>query len=224
MTILVVKITGKAFDSGADVLAKYIKALRELSEKNKVVVVTGGGNIARRYIGLARDLGVVSNYWLDEVGIAVSRLNSYLLIAAMGDKAYPKPVEGLGELLRALGSHQIVFSGGLIPGQSTASVAIEAAEAVGARRVYYFSAIGYVYDKDPLRYSDAKPFQVIMASELKNILEQRLLPGEYALIDEKALDLALRSGIEIQLIPYESPEKIWEALSGKNPGTLIVPR
>lgn len=223
MKALVLKITGKAFDAGSSLVRKYVGVIQKLLEEYKLVVVAGGGEAARKYISLARDIGVRSNYWLDMIGIYASRLNALLLISYFQGRAYPKPVESPQEALEAITKCDLVVSGGLIPAQSTASVALELAEALGAGELYYFSAIGYVYDKDPRKYSDAKPFKEIRASELKSVLQQRMLPGEYALIDEKALDIAIRSGIRIQLIPFEEPERIFDALRGENPGTLIKP-
>ncbi|MEM0225139.1 MAG: UMP kinase, partial [Desulfurococcaceae archaeon] len=68
------------------------------------------------------------------------------------------------------------------------------------------------------------PFSIITASELKSILEQRILPGEYALIDTKALDIAIRSKIEIQILNYKEPGQIFKAIRGENPGTIIIPK
>jgi len=220
---LVVKITGKVFDEDVMLISRYIELLRSLIDNYRVVAVTGGGNTARRYISMARSIGVSSNYWLDTIGIWVSRLNSLLMIPLLQPHAYPKPATSLEEVIEALSSHRIVVMGGLIPGQSTASTAIEVAEAVGAGRLYYFSAVGYVYDKDPMKYPNATQLREVNASTLKKILEQKQLPGEYALIDEKALDLAMRSNIVIQLINYREPEKLIDALKGANPGSVIYP-
>ncbi|MEL9909211.1 MAG: UMP kinase [Desulfurococcus sp.] len=221
--VLVLKITGKAFDEGSTLISRYVKLLKSMVSEYRLVVITGGGNIARKYISDARSLGVSSNYWLDLIGIWVSRLNSLLIASSLQPYAYPKPAVSLEEVLEALSSHRVVAMGGLIPGQSTASTAIEVVEAVGAEKLYYFSAVGYVYDRDPAKYPDAKPLREINASLLKKILEQKQLPGEYALIDEKALDLAIRSKILVQLISYREPEKLLDALRGENPGSLIHP-
>ena len=55
----------------------------------EIFVVVGGGKTARDYIGIARGLGV-SEAMCDEVGIEVTRLNAKLLIAALGEHAYPE--------------------------------------------------------------------------------------------------------------------------------------
>lgn len=224
MNYLVLKITGKAFSASPQLLRRYVNVIKSLLDARRLVVVTGGGAFAREYIEIAKAVGVESNYWLDLIGIAASRLNSILLISALGSHAYPRPPESIEEVVKATGCYKLVVVGGLIPGQSTASVLLQVAEALGTRRVYYYSAIGKVYDKDPTKYPDAKPLSVITARELKHLLDQKAVPGEYALIDANALEISMRSGIEIQLLDYKEPEQIHHALEGENPGTVIIPR
>jgi uridylate kinase len=222
-TPLVIKITGKAFEDLA-LIEKFVRVLENLLQEYRVITVVGGGGIARRYIEAARALKVKSNYWLDLIGIWASRLNGLLLISALSGYAHPSIPTSLEEALTALKYSKLVVMGGLIPGQSTAATLLEVAEAVGAEKVYYYSAVGQVYDKDPLKHPNAKPLKVVMASELKALLEQKILPGEYALIDEKALDIAIRSKIEIYILNYREPEQIFSALRGENPGSLILPK
>jgi len=221
--IHVVKLTGKIFDE-PELVKQYLSIFREIvGSGEKLVVVSGGGFIARRYIDYMKKLGVDSNYLLDMVGIHASRLNSYLIIYPLREYAYPKPAETLEELMKAIQFSKIVVLGGLIPGQSTAAVALEAAEAIGVHRVIDISAVDHVYDKNPLTHPDAKPFKEIKASDLINILKQEILPGEYALIDIHALMLAIRSKIVIQTTYYKEPEQLKQALRGENPGTTIYP-
>ncbi len=223
MEFTVLKITGKAFANG-DLLSKYVSVIKELSKSRRVVVVTGGGETARKYIELARSTGVNSNYWLDEIGIWISRLNALVLIGALSPLAAPAPPQTLEEVVKSALLYPITVTGGLIPGQSTASVLLQVAEALGVKKVYYFSAVGKVYTKDPTKHPDAKPLNEVTASELKKIVEQKTLPGDYALIDAQALELAVRSNIEVQVLDYKNPESIFEALKGKNPGTRILPK
>ncbi|MEM0030883.1 MAG: UMP kinase [Desulfurococcaceae archaeon] len=223
LNTITLKITGKAFDDPS-LVKNYIDVFAELLEKYKLLVVTGGGQSARRYIEIAEKIGIESNYWLDLIGIWASRINGLMLISALSNYAYPSTPSSIEEALVALKHSKLVVMGGLIPGQSTASVLLQMAEAIGTRRVFYYSAIGKVYSKDPNKYPDAAPFSIITASELKSILEQRILPGEYALIDTKALDIAIRSKIEIQILNYKEPGQIFKAIRGENPGTIIIPK
>lgn len=221
--VLTIKLTGKAFDDDVSILQKHVAIYRELSQKYKLIIVAGGGNLARQYIGKARELGVSSNYWLDIIGINSARLNALLLVSALYPRAYPRILRNVEEIPEALQVAGIVVLGGLIPGQSTAAVAVEAAEAAGSSILIDFSAIDKVYDKDPKIYPDAEPIEKIEASKLLEILKQENLPGQYELIDKRSLELAMRSKIAIYMTHYRKPENIYEILSGKNPGTVIIP-
>nr|WP_245521924.1 UMP kinase [Staphylothermus hellenicus] len=221
--MLVIKITGKLFDTDASLIKGYVEIFKDLSRKYKLAIITGGGGLARKYIGYAREIGVSSNYWLDMIGIRSAQLNAYLLISSLYPKAYPEPVNNLEELLRIINNYEIAVLGGLIPGQSTASVALEVAEALGVNKVIDYSAIDKVYDKDPVKYPDAKPYNKISITKLREILRQKQLPGEYALIDLRALDIAERSKITIIITHYKKPETIYDILRGENPGTIIYP-
>lgn len=220
--VLTIKLTGKAFDD-TSILRKHLAIYRELSQRYKLVIVAGGGSLARQYIGKARELGVLSNYWLDVIGINSARLNALLLVSALYPRAFPRILRNIEEIVEALQVADIMVLGGLIPGQSTVAVAVEAAEATGSRILVDFSAIDKVYDKDPRIYPDAKPIEEIKASKLLEILQQENLPGQYELIDKHSLELAMRSKITIYMTHYKMPENIYKILSGKNPGTVIVP-
>jgi len=221
-SVVVVKLTGKLFDDSAK-LKNYVELFRKLVEKYKFAIIVGGGNRAREAINLAKSVGVSSNYWLDVIGIAASQLNAYILIAGLTPHAYHKPVESLAELLQAVKTSSVAVIGGLIPGQSTAAVAVEVAEALGVDTVIDLAVVDYVYDKDPVKHPDAKMYKEIPASQLKRLLEQSILPGEYALIDVRALEMAMRSGIKIYIAHYKNPENLVKILSGENPGTVIYP-
>ncbi|WP_440058946.1 UMP kinase [Thermogladius sp. 4427co] len=220
--IIVVKITGKAFDE-PDILAKFVNTVREIARENKVVVVAGGGRVARDSISLAVKLGVSSNYWLDEIGIGASRLNALVLAAALQPLSYPGVPTSIRGVLEAVNASSIVVLGGLIPGQSTASVMLEVAEALGVSEVYDLSVADYIYDKDPRTSPDAKPLKIIRVSELAGMLKASQIPGDYALIDLRALDIASRSGIIIKIASYKDPGNLLEMIRGGNPGSMIIP-
>ncbi len=221
----VVKITGKAFNEiNAGLMDRYRAVLKGLVEKGfRVVVVTGGGRLARDYIGVARSLGVDSNYWLDTIGIAVSRLNALLLNTILKPYTPPKIPVTLEQVLDYTSIYKIVVLGGLIPGQSTAAVAMEVAEAIGADKVFYMSAIDHVYTKDPLKHPDAKPLEKITIDELEKLLETKSLPGQYWLLDRQSIEIIKRSKITVHLTHYSKPENITLFLENKNPGTIITP-
>ncbi|MET1159371.1 MAG: UMP kinase [Thermoprotei archaeon] len=223
MSKLVIKLTGKLFDE-VELVKKYVELLKNLLKEYKIAVITGGGYLARKYIEFAKSIGVSSHYWLDYLGIEAARLNGYLLVTALQPYAYPRVATSLHEVIDAFNRYSCVVTGGLIPGQSTAAVAVEVAEAIGAGEVIDLAAVDGVYNKDPRKYSDAKKYSEINASELMKILEQEVLPGEYALIDLRALKLAIRSRIVVKIAYYRDPNNLLKVIKGENPGTIIYPR
>ena len=77
-------------------LKKLAKLLISQSKRNKLFIVVGGGKLARKYIDYARELGADESF-LDEIGIASTRLNARLLIAALKGHAYPKVAHDIDE-------------------------------------------------------------------------------------------------------------------------------
>ncbi len=221
--ILIIKLTGKAFNN-AEIIKSHIDTYKGIiGQGYKIAIIAGGGEIARRYIDIARRAGLQSNYWLDMLGIMASRLNAYLLQSLLRPMSYPRVPAGLEEVVEGLDRYPVIVIGGLIPGQSTASVAVEVAEALGSQIVVDYSVIGMVYDRDPAKYPDAKPIKEISAKELIELLEQSSEPGHYEFFDKKALTLAVRSRIKIYVTSYKEPGSIWTILSNGNPGTIIYP-
>ncbi len=73
----VLKLGGFAFpgEPGKLLVEEYVKLLKELAGEYHLVVVTGGGSVARTYIKAARAMRVPESL-CDQIGILVSRLNA----------------------------------------------------------------------------------------------------------------------------------------------------
>jgi len=221
---VVIKITGKFFDNyNPELASRLVSIIRRIAGEYRIAIVTGGGNLARLYINRAKNTGVTNNYSLDMIGIAVSRLNALLIAEALYPLAPEKIPRTPWETRGLIAQHKVVVLGGYIPGQSTAAVAIETAEAIGSDKVIDLSAIDKVYDKDPRKHPDANPLSRVKASELLNLMEQKILPGNYQLLDRHAIDIMIRSKITVYITHYSRPENILDILSGGNPGTIITP-
>ncbi len=110
---LTLKLTGKLFES--DELVDVLKAVKDMSEKEDLAVVTGGGGLARRYIAVGRSLGPNEGY-LDLLGIESSRMNALLVALYLdGYKGVPRSLE---EFVSVWSFKRPVVAGGFQPGQS----------------------------------------------------------------------------------------------------------
>lgn len=220
----VLKLGGFAFDPELTTgkIERYADIIRRFSRKNQLVVVTGGGVTARKYIAAARKLGA-SETFCDQIGIYVSRLNAQLFARALGDAAFPEIPDRLETLPTSAMSGLVVVLGGLQPGQSTNAVAALAAEAINADLLISATDVEGVYTADPHKYPRAKKLDRVTPEDLMRILSSEgVWAGEYALMDPIAIRIIRRSKIPVTVIDGRDPLNLEKVLRSKNVGTRIV--
>ena len=223
---MVIKIGGHVFASQLDpkTVKEYSELLRKLRrEHHKIVVVVGGGEEARRYIKVAKKIGV-SEFVCDVLGIEVSRLNARLLIAGLGEDAYPEPPRTFEDMLKAFEANKVVVMGGLQPGQSTNAVGILVAEAIEADLFVNATDVDGVYTSNPKEDPKAKKLDVVKTDELLALISrERLEAGGYTLFDPIAIRIVERSGILTRIVNGKKPVNIERAIMGEAVGTLVKP-
>jgi uridylate kinase len=200
----------------------YAEVLRDLTDEHEIFVVVGGGKTARDYIGIARDLGV-SEAMCDEVGIEVTRLNAKLLIAALGEYAYPEVPHNFREALQFASSNNIVVMGGTEPAHSTDAVGSILAEFVGAELLINATSVDGLYNKDPNKYSDAEMFKEVKPSKMMDLMSTKdIKAGTYEFFDKTAIQIIKRSSIKTVILNGGNANNIKTAINGRI-GTIIVP-
>jgi uridylate kinase len=201
---------------------QYSDALTNLTNYVQPIVITGGGSIARLYINFARKLGL-DEASLDLLGIAISRTNAKLLIASLGNYAYPDVPQSLDEVGRFVESNKIIVSGGLHPGQSTNATSALIAEKTGASEFINATDVNGIYDSDPRKNNNAQLFDKIQVNKLLNmLLNESSMAGEYDLLDIVALKVIERSKIKTKVI-LSDPTNIINTIKGMNYiGTELV--
>jgi uridylate kinase len=224
MSRVVVKLSGSIFDLDADtvVMREYADLFRGLLDDGiQTIIIAGGGKEARRYIEYARMLNADESN-LDELGIAVSRLNARLLIHAIGDHAYPLVPTSLEEMSVYVTSRKVVVSGGLHPGQSTNATAALIAERVRASMFINATDVDGIYTADPGKYKEAKLIKRISVKELLTMLmDGKFDAGTYELMDIVALKVIERSRIPVRVIKATAGN-IRSVVNGESIGTEIT--
>lgn len=209
-------------ERGVEPYLRYAKILRELRRRgHQIVVVCGGGRIAREYISMARGIGAHSNIQ-DRLGVLATHINALLLIAALGDDADPRIHRRADEVRRHING-KILVGGGHLPGSSTDYRVVLFARAMGADLIVNATDYGGVFDRDPSRYPDAKKYESLTFDQLEEIIKSRFrqAPGDYGLFDLKATKLAKRLGIPVVFIDGSDPEEIIRAVEGGHGGTVV---
>ncbi|MEM3713325.1 MAG: UMP kinase [Nitrososphaeria archaeon] len=229
MEKIVIRIGGHLIFSSDEINVVKLKEISDVLKKaynegKKVIVVVGGGDYARRYINAAGLLRA-SEFEKDYLAILITRVNAFLVILALGEIAHQHIPTNINEILSISSSTQkIIVCGGLIPGQSTMSVAALLAEAIKADMLINVTNVEGVYTFDPKRRPDAKFLKRVSTTELKEILsKQGINAGEYELIEQQAINIVERSKIPLRIINGNNVENIIDAIYGKDVGTLVIP-
>lgn len=221
---IVIKLSGSIFgqDTNEGMIRAYADMLSSINNEIQPVVISGGGKIARHYIGLARALGS-DEANLDIMGIDVSRLNAKLLLTALQGKAYPKIPKNLEEVVLAAESGKIVITGGLHPGQSTNATSALIAEIVNASKFLNATDVDGIYDSDPNINRDAKLLKRITIQQCMKLLEnESSMAGTYDLMDIVALKVIERSKIPTRILRSEISNIRNAVTSNNEVGTEII--
>jgi len=203
---IVIKIGGSLlFTDNNKVEINKIAEFCEIFKSNKasgtIVVVCGGGSIAREYIDAVRSFKG-SESLSDIFGIEVSRINSKLLITSFQDYAYPQVPKSMEELSLALLFKKIIVMGGLQPGQSTTSVALEVSEFIGAKELVILTDVKGIFNEDPKKFNNAQLIKHLTYEQLEKLIlklhdDKQAAAGEYRIFDFVSLQILKRSNIRV---------------------------
>jgi len=229
---IVIKIGGSLlFTENSKINPKKIIEFRDIIKENpdyeNLVIVCGGGKIAREYINAVRSFQG-NEALCDSFGIEISRINSKLIIAAWGD-AYPQVPKTIEKLSLAILFKNPIIMGGLQPGQSTTSVALEVAEYIGADQLVILTDVDGIYDKDPKKFDDAKLIKNMSYDDLQELIfnfsgDKQAAAGEYRIFDTVSLQILKRSTINVIVMSgkdFNEFKKLWNGEKDIE-GTIIT--
>ncbi len=203
----------------ADILERIAKA-----EGRPAIAVIGGGMTARTYIRAARQLGA-DEATLDDLGIAVTRINARVLLAALKDPA-PRVPESLDDAIILARGFPVVAMGGTHPGHTTDAVAAFIAEKTHAKRLVIATNVDGVYESDPKKNPDAKRLPRLTGDELVAITSGgRMEAGSAGVVDPMASKIIARSGVECAIVDGRDLKNLEAALLGSPDfhGSLVTP-
>lgn len=208
-------------------IAEFCNIIKEKINFDTFVIVCGGGVLARKYIDYVRAIGG-NEALCDAFGIEISRINSKLIIASLGNFAYPQVPKSIEELSIAQLFKKIIVMGGLQPGQSTTSVTIEVAEYINAKDLIILTDVDGIYDKDPRKFEDAKLFKKLTYKELQELFlnlsgDNQAAAGEYRMFDAVSLQILKRSKIKALITSGKNLSEFKKIWNGERDiiGTII---
>ncbi|MCL5008538.1 MAG: UMP kinase [Candidatus Marsarchaeota archaeon] len=218
MDTVCISLGGSIISKHDGVNVDYIRKLKVLLKdysKSKFIIVVGGGYASRLYIDSSRQI-IKNNSVLDEIGIAITRINALILKDLISDlDVYPNVITSIDELRSAINTNRIAIMGGLVPGISTDSVATMSAEIVGSKILINVSSSSYVYDMPPDR-DGAKKLKSLNHAKLIEIasLWDTREAGSNFVFDLMASKLARRGNIEVRFV-NDDTEQLKNAIEGR---------
>ncbi len=215
--------TGEAIDGR--VLKNISSELKEVHEMGvQIGLVVGGGNIFR---GLAGEKRGVDRTTGDFMGMLSTVVNGLAFMDFLEKLGVPVRVQSalpmhevaepfiLRKAIRHLEKRRLViFVGGTgNPYFSTDTAAALRASEIGADIMMKATKVDGIYDKDPIKYKDAKKYHEI---SFIDALKQRL-----NVMDSTAFSLCLDNKMPILIFNMSKAGSIKKAVVGKKIGSLV---
>ena len=199
--------------------------IKATQTKTQISAVIGGGNIFRGTSaaeqGLERTVG-------DYIGMLATIMNSLALQAALEKEGQPTRVLSAIDIkdvcepyvrrraIRHLEKGRVVlFAGGTgNPFFTTDTTAALRALETGSEIILKATKVDGVYDKDPIKFKDAKKFESLT-------FKQALTEKDIEILDNSALSLCMDHKIPVLVFDLNREDNIQRAVAGEKIGTLI---
>jgi uridylate kinase len=197
--------------------------MRSLSKDYHLVLICGGGRVARYYISVGRELGAPRDK-LDEMGIEATRLNARLLQIALGKEAADSMPRTVDEAVREARKGKILVMGGTSPGHTTDAVAAMVALRLGAKRIVNATSVDAAYSTDPKEHMDAERYSHITHKQLYQLVDKGLhSAGPSDVFDRAGAEVAMRANIPIFIVNGRHLDELRAAIRGeKIMGTVVA--
>ncbi|MGQ9565374.1 MAG: UMP kinase [Candidatus Bathyarchaeales archaeon] len=220
---IVIRIGGSVVASpiNEELIENYVKMLKKLEKsKHQLVLVVGGGALARDFIKHAKNLGL-NEPEQDKLAISVSRLIGQLFALKLNKT---KTVStSLEEMAKNLGEGETVVMGGLKPGITTDAVAALVAEKIKADLLVKATDQEGVYTEDPRKHKNAKKLDQLTFDDLTRLLGQKKhKAGIHQIIDPEAVKILRKNRTRTIVVYGFEPENILRAVNGEKIGTVIA--
>lgn len=209
-----------------DTVRTAASVLRDLRKKGyELLVVAGGGKVARVYIDTARKFKA-TDVDCDTLGIDVTRLNARLLISALGDIAEQNPVTTFEAAVRVMLRGKIPVMGGTVPGHTTDAVAAGLADASRSDLLIFFTNVDGIYTADPKLDPRAKKIETMTSRQLLEMVAGvEMKPGITTIVDPISAKIIDRSRIKTLVLGKNEISHLQKILEGaEHSGTTVVPR
>ena len=204
-------------------LKKFVSLIKKYSKNNKIVIVTGGGITARKYINSLRKDNLDEDIY-SLIGIATTKLNARLVNGFFNKIVVGLP-DSLNEVKKSLEKDNVVVIGslGFQPDMTSDGDAAEVAEYIKADLFLNLTNVTGLYDKDPKKFKDAKLVKNIKFDEFYKIAKKiGFKAGQHFVLDYKGAEIIKKAKIKTIILNGLNLKNLENIFKGKEPiGTVI---
>jgi len=229
---ILLKLSGEAlmgdqeFGISSDVIASYAKQIKEIVDLGvEVSIVIGGGNIFRGLSGAAQGVDRVTG---DHMGMLATVINSLALQNSIEKLGIPTRVQTAIEMpkvaepfikrraQRHLEKGRVVIFGAGTgnPYFTTDTAAALRAIEMETDVVIKATKVDGIYDKDPVKYPDAKKYETVTYNEV--------LAKDLKVMDATAISLCRENKLPIIVFNSLIEGNLKKVVMGEHIGTIVV--
>ncbi len=229
---ILLKLSGEAlmgdqeFGISSDVIASYAKQIKEIVDLGvEVSIVIGGGNIFRGLSGAAQGVDRVTG---DHMGMLATVINSLALQNSIEKLGVPTRVQTAIEMpkvaepfikrraQRHLEKGRVVIFGAGTgnPYFTTDTAAALRAIEMGTDVVIKATKVDGIYDKDPVKFADAKKYEKVTYNEV--------LAKDLKVMDATAISLCRENKLPIIVFNSLDEGNLKKVIMGEHIGTTVV--
>ena len=226
---ILLKVSGEALAGdnktglNFDVINEICKSIKKcVDEGIQVGIVVGGGNFWR-----GRSSGAMDRTRADHIGMLATAMNALAIadsLEALGCDVRVQTAIIMQQVaepyirnkaVKHLRKGRVVIfgSGTGNPFFSTDTAAALRAVEIEADVFLKATLVDGVYDKDPHKFDDAKKYDTLTFSQV--------LSEELAVMDSTAATMCRDNGMKMLVFDLSRPDNIYDAVMGKNVGTLV---
>ena len=200
-------------------LKAFRQTIKKYLNQYRFFIFVGGGKISRTYQKAMLEFGADAKE-RDIIGIDVSRLNARVVKELFGELAFSEVVTNPTK--RIITRKDIVVAGGWKPGWSTDYCAVTLAKNLGVKKIVNLTNVDYVYDKNPIKFKNAKAYKEIGWKDFRKIVGNKWTPGLSVPFDPRASRDAEVLQITVAMINGKKLERLEHFLQNKDfIGTII---
>lgn len=228
---ILLKLSGEALsgDQGFGITADVINQLaREVVELHKtgteIAIVVGGGNIHRGVSGSTQGMDRSTS---DYMGMMATVINALALqdtlersglytrvMSAIDMQEVAEPYIRRRAVRHLEKKRIVIFAAGTgNPYFTTDTTAALRANEINADVIFKATKVDGIYDKDPMKYKDAKKFDELSYIDVLN--------KEITVMDSTAITLCMDNGMDIIVFNIFEDGNILKALKGEKIGTIV---